>query len=54
LINCNDKQEVNKLLENTFAKEELKKHLGSRYGQVEQVIINDELQTNILAKIGMI
>ena len=32
LINCSDKQEVNSLLENTFTKDELKKHLGTRYG----------------------
>lgn len=35
LINCRDKQEVNEILENTFAKEELRKHFGARYGQIE-------------------
>jgi hypothetical protein len=41
LVNCNEKQEVTSILENLFAQEELKKHLGAKYGQVEQLIVND-------------
>lgn len=41
LVNCNEKQEVTSILENLFAQEELKKHLSAKYGQVEQLIVND-------------
>jgi hypothetical protein len=37
-----------------FAKDELTKHIGARYGLIDKVIVNDELQTKIMARIGMI
>ena len=38
LINCPNLVDAKKMLENNFAKQELKSHLSNRYGPIDQYI----------------
>ena len=42
------------LLENPFGKEELKNHLSKKYGQIDQVLTNDDKTHQNLIKGGII
>ena len=54
LVNCKNRHDAIKLLECPFAKEELKKHLSSKYGDIENVYINDIDLNSVLRKVDLI
>lgn len=54
LVNCSNRHDAIKLLECSFAKEELKKHLSNKYGAIESMYINDSDLNLVMKKVDLL